>query len=93
MQAALERGLAPDDETLKQLTQEQDSPFEGMTAESLRWPDEPLRSILIREALPRTVLSSCGMAWRGMLLHCACRQANKARHSSLGLRLLIYHYF
>ncbi|KAK9805380.1 hypothetical protein WJX73_008568 [Symbiochloris irregularis] len=55
--AALERGLAPDDETLKQLTQEQDSPFEGMTAESLRWPDDPLRSILIR------MISQLGIAY------------------------------
>ena len=47
----LERGLAPDDETLLQLTQEQDSPLAGESVARLRWPDEPLRSILIREYL------------------------------------------
>ena len=49
LQASLERGLAPDDETLRQLTQDQDSPFAGMAVENLRWPDEPLRSSLIRK--------------------------------------------
>ena len=46
---SFERGLAPDDDTLLQLTQEHESPLAGEPVERLRWPDEPLRSILIRE--------------------------------------------
>ena len=45
---ALERGLLPDDETLKQLTGERDSLVGGQPVESLRWPAEPLRMVLIR---------------------------------------------
>ena len=47
-QMAFERGLAPDDDTLAQLVQERDSPFAGEPVARLRWPDEPLRSTLIR---------------------------------------------
>lgn len=46
-QMAFERGLAPDDDTLLQLTQEYESPFAGEAIEHLRWPEEPLRSTLI----------------------------------------------
>ncbi|GAB4823718.1 hypothetical protein N2152v2_010764 [Parachlorella kessleri] len=46
--AALERGLVLDDATIQQLTMERDSPFAGQQVEDLRWPDEPLRSVLVR---------------------------------------------
>lgn len=46
---ALERGLLPDDETLKQLTEEQDSHVCGRNPSHLRWPSEPLREVLIRK--------------------------------------------
>lgn len=48
-QAALNRGLLPDDNTLTQLAQEQDSPVFGHSVDSLRWPDPELRVVLIRE--------------------------------------------
>ena len=53
---ALERGLVPDDFTLHQFTAERDNFVAGMEAESLRWPSEPLRSVLIRR------LSTLGVA-------------------------------
>lgn len=46
--AALERGLVPDDATLHQLTAERDSFVAGMNPETLAWPIEPLRAVLIR---------------------------------------------
>ena len=46
--AALERGLVPDDATLRQLTAEKDSFVAGLSPESLAWPVEPLRAVLIR---------------------------------------------
>lgn len=49
MQAALNRGLLPDDNTLTQLAQEQESPVYGHTVESLKWPEPELRVVLIRE--------------------------------------------
>ena len=49
MQAALNRGLLPDDNTLTQLAQEQESPVYGHSVESLKWPDPELRLVLIRE--------------------------------------------
>ena len=45
---ALDRGLLPDDETLKQLTEERDSLVAGKQVASLRWPEDPLRPVLIR---------------------------------------------
>ena len=51
MQMALERGLLPDDETLKQLMEEPDSLVAGRDPASLRWPAEPLRLVLIRRAV------------------------------------------
>ena len=51
VQMALERGLLPDDETLKQLTEEADSLVAGRDPASLRWPAEPLRMVLIRRAV------------------------------------------
>ncbi|KAK9816841.1 hypothetical protein WJX72_005809 [[Myrmecia] bisecta] len=54
--AALERGLVPDDETLKQLTEERGSFVAGREVESLRWPEDPLRFVLIRS------LSTLGVA-------------------------------
>lgn len=50
MQAALNRGLLPDDNTLTQLAQEQESPVYGHSVESLKWPDPELRVVLIRES-------------------------------------------
>lgn len=49
LQAALELALLPDDETLKQLTTDSNFPFYGSDVEELRWPEEPLRSLLIRK--------------------------------------------
>ncbi|KAG7670575.1 hypothetical protein Ndes2437B_g05113 [Nannochloris sp. 'desiccata'] len=46
--AALERGLVPDDSTLNQLTAEKDSFVAGLDPQSLVWPAEPLRAVLIR---------------------------------------------
>lgn len=51
MQLALERGLLPDDETLKQLVDEKGSAVYGQSIAALQWPVEPLRSVLIRKAL------------------------------------------
>lgn len=50
-QAALERGLLPDDETLKQLLLDPELPIGGRDLGSLRWPEEPLRFVLIRAPL------------------------------------------
>ncbi|KAK9917344.1 hypothetical protein WJX75_003398 [Coccomyxa subellipsoidea] len=46
--AALERGLLPDDETLKQLSADPDLPICGRDIGELSWPEEPLRFALIR---------------------------------------------
>jgi uncharacterized protein with von Willebrand factor type A (vWA) domain len=54
--AALERGLVPDDSTLNQLTAEKDSFVAGLDPQSLIWPAEPLRAVLIRR------LSTLGVA-------------------------------
>ena len=48
LQMALERGIAPDDEAIRQLIQERNSPLAGMSVEAIRWPEEPLRSAMIR---------------------------------------------
>ena len=45
---ALERGIAPDDEAIRQIIQERNSPLAGMSVEAVRWPEEPLRSAMIR---------------------------------------------
>ena len=51
--AALARGLLPDDITLAQLAADIDMPVFGWPLAALRWPDEPLRAVLIRAlALP-----------------------------------------
>ena len=55
MQAALERGLLPDDVTVQQLTEEKGSVFARHALQDLTWPEEPLRAVLIREC-PRRVL-------------------------------------
>ena len=62
---ALERGLLPDDETLKQLTGERDSLVGGQPVESLRWPAEPLRMVLIRTRPPQPIHSG----FRCLLFH------------------------
>ena len=46
MQAALSRGLLPDDETLKQLVLDPELPLAGRDISALRWPEEPLRYVL-----------------------------------------------
>ena len=51
MQMALERGMAPDDEAIRQIAQEQNSPVAGLAVAQLRWPEEPLRSSMIRVPL------------------------------------------
>lgn len=61
MQAALNRGLLPDDNTLTQLASEQDSPVYGQSVQSLRWPDLELRLVLIREC-------SCLQPWQPQCL-------------------------
>ena len=50
--AALARGLLPDDVTLAQLAADVDSPVYGWPLAALRWPDEPLRAVLIRAPAP-----------------------------------------
>ena len=52
LQAALERGLLPDDETLKQLALDPELPIGGRDIHSLAWPEEPLRYVLISESPP-----------------------------------------
>lgn len=47
----MERGLLPDDETLKQLLLDPELPIGGRDLGSLRWPEEPLRFVLIRAPL------------------------------------------
>ena len=46
LQAALSRGLLPDDETLKQLILDPELPLSGRDISLLRWPEEPLRFVL-----------------------------------------------
>ncbi|KAI7841137.1 hypothetical protein COHA_005107 [Chlorella ohadii] len=46
--AALERGLVLDDFTIQQLIDEKDSPVAGQSVEALRWPEEPLRFVMVR---------------------------------------------
>jgi hypothetical protein len=55
-QTSLERGLVPDDGTLRQLSDEADSAVFGVPVAELRWPDDPLRAVLIR------TLSTLGVA-------------------------------
>lgn len=45
---ALERGILPDDTTLRQLTSEKESFIRDLTISQVQWPSEPLRSTLIR---------------------------------------------
>eukprot|EP00803_Ostreobium_quekettii_P008826 evm.model.scf_2565.1 EVM.evm.TU.scf_2565.1 scf_2565:1050-6339(-) len=45
---ALDRGLLPDDETLMQVIQDGESFASDHTPEELRWPEEPLRTALLR---------------------------------------------
>ena len=57
-QAALERGLLPDDETLRQLALDPELHLGGQGGiDALRWPEEPLRFVLIR-ARPQSPQSS-----------------------------------
>ncbi len=49
LQEALNRGLLPDDNTLRQLSIEPDSIVHGRSLESMQWPDADLRMVLIRE--------------------------------------------
>jgi len=44
----LERGLVLDDRTIQQLIDEKDSFVAGQQMEALRWPEEPLRAVLVR---------------------------------------------
>ena len=46
LQAALSRGLLPDDETLRQLMLDPELPLSGRDISTLRWPEEPLRYVL-----------------------------------------------
>jgi hypothetical protein len=48
-QAAFERGLVLDDATILQLQSEGEGEIASQSLESLRWPDEPLRAVLISE--------------------------------------------
>ena len=57
LQAALSRGLLPDDETLKQLILDPELPLTGRDISSFRWPEEPLRFVLT--STPRAQRVSC----------------------------------
>jgi hypothetical protein len=46
--AALDRGLLPDDEAIKQILAAKESFAAGHSVEELQWPAEPLRTMLIR---------------------------------------------
>lgn len=46
--AALERGLIPDDATLFQFAADKETIWHGADIESLQWPEEPLRGVLVR---------------------------------------------
>ncbi|DBA81041.1 TPA: hypothetical protein ACH3X2_007243 [Trebouxia sp. C0005] len=48
---ALNRGLLPDDNTLRQLSIEPDSIVHGRSLDSMQWPDADLRMVLIRKLL------------------------------------------
>jgi hypothetical protein len=48
VQNALEKGLLPDDATLQQLVEDRNSAVFQLPLNSLPWPDEPLRAVLIR---------------------------------------------
>ena len=48
LQAALSRGLLPDDETLQQLKNDKEAFTINRSPKELRWPEEPLRTSLIR---------------------------------------------
>ena len=52
MQNALEKGLLPDDATLQQLVEDRNSAVYRLPLNSLPWPDEPLRAVLIRASRP-----------------------------------------
>lgn len=68
---ALERGLVPDDTTIKQLAAEQESPFAGDSVASLRWPEDPLRSVLISKApWTRTMLAVLHSTYAQNILAC-----------------------
>lgn len=54
--AALDRGLLPDDDTIRQLAADRETFTVGHDLETLRWPAEPLRTTLIR------ALSKLGVA-------------------------------
>ena len=60
MQAALSRGLLPDDETLKQLVLDPELPLAGRNISTLRWPEEPLRHVLTREIPPMSAQKPSG---------------------------------
>ena len=57
-QEALNRGLLPDDSTLRQLALEKDSIVYGRSLESMQWPDTELRTVLIRR-FPCVHMSCC----------------------------------
>ena len=52
LQNALEKGLLPDDATLQQLVEDRNSAVYRLPLNSLPWPDEPLRAVLIRASRP-----------------------------------------
>ncbi len=58
LQEALNRGLLPDDNTLRQLSIEPDSIVHGRSLESMQWPDADLRMVLIRK-LPCLLYYAC----------------------------------
>jgi hypothetical protein len=64
VQEALNRGLLPDDNTLRQLSIEPDSIVHGRSLESMQWPDADLRMVLIRKlpCLLTTLVSSSEQA-------------------------------
>ena len=95
LQAALERGLVLDDFTIQQLIDERDSPVAGQAVEELRWPEEPLRGVMVRSfstlgalrcaalrhaALRCAVLGTCVAVHLATLQHAVAPTRLPARH-------------
>ena len=57
-QEALNRGLLPDDSTLKQLALEESSIVYGKDLEYMQWPDLELRAVLIRKLISQDSFTS-----------------------------------
>ena len=81
VQAALSRGLLPDDETLKQLILDPELPLSGRDISTLRWPEEPLRFVLTSR--PQVHREACQGACNSHRNRCIC---DRLKQDSISLR-------